>query len=71
MVQRKWMYLEGIFIGGDIRSQLPEEAKKFDIIDKTFKKVILMICNILPSPFLFMVDKFYIIDKVFSLIRLL
>ena len=39
VVQRKWMYLEGIFIGGDIRSQLPEEAKKFDSIDKTFKKV--------------------------------
>lgn len=33
------MYLEGIFIGGDIRLQLPEEAKKFDQIDKTFKKV--------------------------------
>ena len=33
------MYLESIFIGGDIRQQLPEEAKKFDNIDKTFKKV--------------------------------
>ena len=39
MVQRKWMYLEGIFVGGDIRSQLPEEAKKFDQIDKMFKQV--------------------------------
>ena len=39
VVQRKWMYLESIFIGGDIRSQLPEEAKKFDKIDKTFRKV--------------------------------
>lgn len=39
LVQRKWMYLESIFIGGDIRSQLPEEAKKFDNIDRTFKKV--------------------------------
>ena len=39
VVQRKWMYLESIFIGGDIRSQLPEEAKKFDDIDKVFKKV--------------------------------
>lgn len=33
------MYLESIFVGGDIRSQLPEEAKKFDNIDKMFKKV--------------------------------
>ena len=33
------MYLESIFVGGDIRSQLPEEAKKFDDIDKIFKKV--------------------------------
>ncbi|KAG2470484.1 DYH10 protein, partial [Polypterus senegalus] len=39
VVQRKWMYLESIFIGGDIRSQLPEEAKKFDNIDKIFKKI--------------------------------
>ncbi|KAG9262045.1 dynein heavy chain 10, axonemal [Astyanax mexicanus] len=39
LVQRKWMYLESIFIGGDIRSQLPEEAKKFDHIDKMFKKI--------------------------------
>lgn len=39
LVQQKWMYLESIFIGGDISSQLPEEAKKFENIDKMFKKV--------------------------------
>lgn len=39
IVQRKWLYLEGIFIGGDIRSQLPEEAKKFDDIDKAYRRV--------------------------------
>ncbi|KAH0502213.1 Dynein heavy chain 10, axonemal [Microtus ochrogaster] len=39
LVQRKWMYLESIFIGGDIRSQLPEEAKKFDNIDRIFKRM--------------------------------
>jgi dynein heavy chain len=39
-VQRKWMYLESIFIGaGDIRMQLPEEAIRFDGIDKMFKKI--------------------------------
>ena len=39
-VQRKWAYLEGIFIGAeDIRMQLPEEAKKFDTVDKAFKGI--------------------------------
>ena len=38
LVQRKWMYLESIFIGGDIRSRLPDEAKKFDNIDRVFKR---------------------------------
>lgn len=40
VVQRKWMYLEGIFVGAeDIRLQLPEEAKKFDAIDKAYKSI--------------------------------
>ncbi|XP_065594770.1 dynein axonemal heavy chain 10 [Cyrtonyx montezumae] len=39
VVQRKWMYLESIFVGGDIRSQLSEEAKIFDSVDSMFKKI--------------------------------
>lgn len=38
-VQRKWMYLEGIFIGGDIRQQLPDEAKIFDQVDNKFHRI--------------------------------
>jgi dynein heavy chain len=39
-VQRQWMYLESIFVGSeDIRMQLPEEAKKFDAINKAFKGI--------------------------------
>ena len=40
VVQRKWMSLESIFVGSDnIRLQLPQEAKRFDGIDKTWKKI--------------------------------
>ncbi|XP_014471080.1 PREDICTED: dynein beta chain, ciliary-like [Dinoponera quadriceps] len=40
-VQRAWMYLESIFIGSeDIRSQLPEETRRFEKIDKDFKDLL-------------------------------
>lgn len=40
-VQRKWSYLESIFIGSeDIRSQLPEDSKRFQKVDKDFKDVL-------------------------------
>ena len=39
VVQRKYMYLLSIFVGGDIRLQLPKEAERFDGVDKAFKKL--------------------------------
>ncbi|EKX52600.1 hypothetical protein GUITHDRAFT_157080 [Guillardia theta CCMP2712] len=40
IVQRKWQYLEGIFVGSDdIRMQLPEAAKRFEKIDQAWSKI--------------------------------
>uniref|UniRef100_A0A8D2ZL57 Uncharacterized protein n=1 Tax=Scophthalmus maximus TaxID=52904 RepID=A0A8D2ZL57_SCOMX len=39
-VQRTWTHLESIFIGSeDIRSQLPEDSKRFEEIDTDFKEM--------------------------------
>lgn len=40
-VQRKWCYLESIFIGSeDIRKQLPDDSRRFDKIDRDFKTIV-------------------------------
>ncbi|XP_013412698.1 dynein heavy chain 2, axonemal [Lingula anatina] len=38
-VQRQWMYLENIFLGEDIRKQLPRESADFDEINISWKKI--------------------------------
>lgn len=37
--QRKWLYLEGIFVDNDARIKLPTIAAKFDLIDSNYMKV--------------------------------
>jgi len=39
ITQRKWMYLESIFSGEDIKQQLPDQARKFTKIDGKWSTV--------------------------------
>ncbi|XP_021360073.1 dynein heavy chain 2, axonemal-like isoform X4 [Mizuhopecten yessoensis] len=38
-VQRQWMYLENIFLGEDIRKQLPRESAEFDDVNGKWKLI--------------------------------
>ena len=48
--QKRWIYLENIFSGQDIKKQLANEAAKFDNVDKYFKKF-MQKANKTPQPF--------------------
>ena len=39
IAQRKWLYLDSIFLSSDIRIQLPEEARLFDKLDKSYMNI--------------------------------
>ncbi|XP_071165421.1 dynein axonemal heavy chain 2-like [Mytilus edulis] len=39
LVQKEWMYLENIFLGEDIRKQLPRESSNFDEVNVKWKAI--------------------------------
>ena len=38
--QKKWLYLENIFVAPDIQRQLPNETKMFATVDRQFKSIL-------------------------------
>ena len=46
-VQRKWVYLEGVFnSGGESAGLLPRETAKFRVVDKEFKEIMKRCCEL-------------------------
>jgi dynein heavy chain len=46
-VQKKWQALESIFVGSaDIRVQLPEDSKRFDVVNADYQDLMRSACDI-------------------------
>lgn len=55
MCQQNWVYLEVIFSAPDIQRQLPNEAKLFVVVDKSWKDIMRKTARVMYFLFLFCV----------------
>ena len=45
-IQRTWSYLEPLFLGSEeVKKELPEDAKRFEIIDTDVKGILKSVSN--------------------------
>uniref|UniRef100_T1J281 AAA+ ATPase domain-containing protein n=1 Tax=Strigamia maritima TaxID=126957 RepID=T1J281_STRMM len=65
LVQNLWVYLEAVFVGGDIAKQLPKEARLFYNIDKSWQKIMQraqIMANVLFGKKRFMFPRFFFVS---------
>uniref|UniRef100_A0A8C7H2S6 Dynein axonemal heavy chain 1 n=1 Tax=Oncorhynchus kisutch TaxID=8019 RepID=A0A8C7H2S6_ONCKI len=48
--QRSWLYLEPIFSSDDINRQLPVEGKRYQTMERTWRKVMKSVIDLCPDP---------------------
>ena len=71
-MQAQWLYLEPIFSSEDIMQQMPEEGRKFQTVDRTWKDIMkfvvrdpkVLAATAMPNMFERLVDANALLDQI-------
>ena len=58
-VQSIWMYLEPVFSSPDIVMQMPEEGRRFGVVEKTWRSIMAAVCEDSRALSVVQIDKMY------------